>query len=390
MHSGVTGGTFLTNKDLMKNVEKNYDVFLLSSENHFLKLFEYSKDKLILIKEYPRKKWSAKNFHDSWLTYIYFDILINYDINLIHIRHLLNHSFDLPEVAKKLGVPVVLSLHDFYFICPFYTLIDENNNYCAGICTNNSNCYNPLKSLEDISSKNIITKWRNEVSKMFKFIDYFVTTADFVKDLFLSIYSELNNDNFKVIEHGRDFPDLDQKLYEIPSLNEPIKILCPANYLNIMKGSEVIKQIKQEDIGNNLEFHFLGNCRDGIEEFGISHGTFERDDFYKKVSEIKPSFVGIFSTWPETFCHTLTEAWSCGIPVLGSNIGVIKDRIQKTKGGWIMDINNPKSIYDNIISISSDLNEYEKILNNISKIYIKTTNEMAKEYLDIYKSLLNN
>lgn len=38
LHSGVTGGTFLTNKDLMRNVQKNYEVYLLTAENNVLKL----------------------------------------------------------------------------------------------------------------------------------------------------------------------------------------------------------------------------------------------------------------------------------------------------------------------------------------------------------------
>ena len=408
LHSGVRGGTFLTNKDLMKNVEKEYDVFLLGAENDFFRLYSFSKGKLEIIKEYSRYlnvnvkinnsnkeivKWSAKTFHNSWLSFIYFDILINYDIDIVHIRHLINHSFDLPQVAKKLDIPVVLSMHDFYFICPFYVLLDENYNYCMGNCNSNNkkNCYCPLDSLNDINSKEFIEVWRKNVLKMFSFVDYFVTTSPIVKNLFLSIYDDdsiINDDNFKVIEHGRDFPRLFKKYYEIPSADKPIKILCPANHLNIMKGSEIIKQIKLEDKDDLLEFHFLGNCHDGVGDCGIVHGTFERDDFYKKVQEIKPSFIGIFSIWPETFCHTLTEAWSCGIPVVGFNIGVIEDRILKNDGGWIIDINNPNEIFDLMLYLINHPEEYLSKISKIKNLKFKDTITMSKQYLKIYNTLL--
>ena len=313
LHSGVTGGTFLTNKDLMKNLEDEFQIYLLGGEKESLRLYEYCNGELKLIKEYvrrirlnvpiesdePNNLWSAKDFHNSWLTYLYFKILIDFDIDIIHIRHLINHSFDLPYVAKKLDIPVILSFHDFYFICPFYTLLDENINYCEGKCGNNhENCYVPMDSLEDINSKEIIDVWREEVYKMCLNIDYFVTTSQIVKNLFLEVYSSYNlfyEDNFKIIEHGRDFPKIKKELYEKPSKNKPIKILCPANHLNVMKGSEIIKNIKKEDEQNLLEFHFLGNCHDNIEKFGINHGTFQRDKFYKKVDEIRPSYIGIFS-----------------------------------------------------------------------------------------------
>lgn len=407
LHSGVTGGTFLTNMDLMKNVAHDFEVFLLGAENDFFRLYKFVDKELTVIKDYPRyfninvpidgsdkeyRNWSAKEFHNSWLSFIYFDILDSYEIDLVHIRHLINHSFDLPQIAKKLGIPVVLSIHDFYFICPFYVLLDENNAYCAGVCNNgDGNCYCPMNSLSDINSKEFIGEWRENVLEMFKHVDYFISTSDFVKKLFLSIYSErsiINENNFEIIEHGRDFLRLRKDYFEVPSENKPVKILCPANHLNIMKGSEIIKQIKKEDKNDLIEFHFLGNCHDGIEEYGISHGTFERDEFYKKVKEIQPSFIGIFSVWPETFCHTLTEAWSCGIPVIGSNIGVIEDRILKNDGGWIIDINNPSEIFDLIINLINSKDDYLDKVKNIKTLKLKNTAEMSGEYIQIYNRFL--
>ena len=406
LHSGVTGGTFLTNKDLMRNVQEKYEIYLLTAENNDFKIYNYSENELKFIKKYPRHLninvmiedsniekhvWNAKEFHNSWITFIYFDILTKFDIDIIHIRHLINHSFDLPQVAKKLNIPVMLSLHDFYFICPFYVLLDENNQYCGGICEdNNENCYCPMDSLENINSKEIISEWRKNVLKMFSYVDYFITTSQIVKKLFLNIYEDetiINSDNFRVIEHGRDFPELNKVCYEVPSLEKPIKILCPANHLNIMKGSELIKQIKLEDKNNLIEFHFLGKCHNNIEDYGISHGTYERDDFFKKVYEIKPSFIGIFSIWPETFCHTLTEAWSCGIPAIGTNIGVIEDRIIKNNGGWIIDRNNPKTIYAVLESIIKH-DKYMEMVDNVSEINLKDTKTMASEYIKIYELML--
>ena len=388
LHSGVTGGTFLTNKDLMKNVSKDFEVFLLGAENDFFRLYKYDGD-LNIVRDYPRyldlnvsfngvnkdyHKWSAKEFHNSWLSYIYFDILNNYQIDLVHIRHLINHSFDLPQVAKKLGIPVVLSMHDFYFICPFYVLLDENNTYCAGNCSkNHDNCYCPMNSLKNINSKKFIKTWRKNVLDMFSHIDYFITTSTFVKNLFLSIYSEkfiINDNNFKVIEHGRDFPKLIKDCYEIPSKEKPVKILCPANHLNIMKGSEIIKKIKKEDYNDLIEFHFLGNCHDDIEKYGIAHGTFERDEFYKKVAEIQPSFIGIFSIWPETFCHTLTEAWSCHIPVIGTNI------------------DNPNEIFILINYLTKNHDEYLSKVAKIKDMTLESTKLMSDKYIQIYNILL--
>lgn len=407
LHSGVTGGTFLTNNDLMMNVEKEYEIYLLTAEDDDFKVYGYFEKELKFIKKYSRHLmlnvpiddsnmdlhvWNAAEFHNSWFSFIYFDILTKFNIDIVHIRHLINHSLDLPQVAKKLGIPVMMSFHDFYFICPFYVLLDENKQYCAGRCSdNNHNCYCPMEPLENIHSKEIISVWRENVLEMFSYVDCFVTTSEIVKKLFLDIYNDkavINSDNFKVIEHGRDFPELDKTYYEIPTFKKPIKILCPANHLNVMKGSELIKNIKKEDKNDLIEFHFLGNCHDGLENYGISHGTFQRDDFSNMVAKIKPSFIGIFSIWPETFCHTITESWSCGISVIGTDIGVIEDRIVKNNGGWIIDRNNPKMIF-NLLEDIVENDKYLEMAENVSKIPLKDTKEMAAEYLQIYDLMLN-
>ena len=397
----MTGGSFFTTKDLMDNIGKNHEVYLLSAEDGSFRLYKHQRKDFKLIKEYPRnyqiqysgensRKWSAGEFHNSWLTHIYFDVLLNLDIDLIHIMHLINHSFDLPQVAKKLDIPVILSIHDFYYLCPFYTLLDENLKYCGGKCGDNSkNCYLPMKSLSDINSKEFIGTWRKNVSEMFNNVDVFISTSHIIKDLFVSFYPNIINDkNFKIIEHGRDLKKIRRKLYEVPKENKPIKILCFANHLNEMKGSGVIRAIKAEDKDNKLEFHFLGNAY-GLDDCGISHGRFKRQDLPKKVKLIRPSFVGIFSIWPESYCYALTESWICGIPILGSNIGVVEDRIKKNDGGWIIDIDDSKKNYDRILEIARDEDEYLRVAKNVKEMSFKTTYEMAMEYKEIYESIID-
>ena len=91
---------------------------------------------------------------------------------------------------------------------------------------------------------------------------------------------------------------------------------------------------------------------------------------------------------PETYCHTLSEAWSCGIPVLASKMGALEERINKNKGGWFLDIDNPYDAYNEIIRISENKEEYLKIMKHASEIKLKSIQEMGDEYKNIYNKLL--
>lgn len=391
IHSN-SGGTPKTNEDLMKQVEKYADCYLLFAHTHTMILYHFENSCLIKIKEWSfDSRWWAEMFYNEKYEEIYFNILHNLQIDLVHIRHLLHHTFDLPIVSKKLGIPVVLSFHDFYMVCPSFTLLDENYDYCQGVCNDNLvNCKVPSKGItQEPIMKSFVEKWRFEVKKLFEYVDCFITTSEVVKEVFTNIFRNSFDDNFFVIEHGRNFPIIKEKLFEVPSEKKPIKILFTGNILR-HKGSMIIKELYDLDIEKNIEFHFLGTTDESLKNIGIHHGTYKREELYKKISLIKPSFIGIFSIWPETFCHTLTEAWSCGIPVLATNIGVIQDRVEKNNGGIFIDKDDSVASYNIILDIKNNPKKYIEIQKNVEKIYFKSEEEMGEDYIKIYDSLLEN
>lgn len=387
LHEGKAGGAYLNVMDILKNLSDDFNSYVLFSERNILQLYKYEKN-LKLIKTYTKDLWNIREFHNSWLNYVYFDVLLKYDIDIVHINHLINHSLDLPISAKKLDKKVIISVHDYYLICPYYTLINEKNQYCEGKCSkNNINCYNP-NITKSINSKKIINTWRKEIMKMMEYVDFFITPSLFTKKLLLSIYTKLDENNIRVIEHGGDYPKIFEDYNEIPSTNKKIKILFPANYLNLLKGSNFIKEIKKCDTKNRLEFYFMGHVNKDLEKYGKNYGTYLREDFQSIVKKIKPSFIGIFSICPETFCYTLSESISCEIPILGTNVGVIQERIKRYNIGWILDYKKPLEAYEKIIEISNNKNEYLSKKENTKHIQLSNTNEMTKKYMELYNFLI--
>jgi glycosyltransferase involved in cell wall biosynthesis len=133
----------------------------------------------------------------------------------------------------------------------------------------------------------------------------------------------------------------------------------------------------------------MGNLARGLNKYGINHGPYQRDDFASKVKEIRPSFIGIFSIWPETYCHTLSEAWNTGVPILTTRMGAQEERLNKNGGGWFINHLNPEDAYDEIIRISESPEEYLKVAEQVSKINFRSTREMAEDYKNLYEKILN-
>ncbi|MCK5096513.1 MAG: glycosyltransferase, partial [Desulfobacteraceae bacterium] len=319
---------------------------------------------------------------------LYFSLLVNLKIDIVHIRHLFKHSFELPNICRLLGLGVVFSFHDFYHVCPSIHLLDQDNKYCNGQCKGTGQCRISTPLLEDLPQlREFLPEWQKAVSSMINVCDTFVTTSEFTKKVYVNAYPALKNKQFKVIEHGRDFITGLKDCHTIPDNKSKVKILITGN-IEVHKGSRFIKQLHDQDNNGRIELHFLGTIPKELEGCGINHGTFERDNFYNEVSKISPSFIGIFSIWPETFCHTLTEAWACGIPVLAFNIGTVADRVLHHDAGWLLDMEDVKASYDQILDIAEKPFEYERVLSKVKKIRFKTTREMADEYLIEYRKIM--
>ncbi|MBA3472887.1 MAG: glycosyltransferase [Rubrobacter sp.] len=382
------GGTHYTTQDLMGALAGGYSPYVLVSDGLRLKLFRHGSEGPVLMEEWTlRRKWRITEFSRPDYRDIVFRLLVKYRFELVHIRHLMGHTFDLPEIAAQLRIPVVLSFHDFYLSCPTTQLIDNNGKYCGGVCTPGRGlCRLPKVLVGDVPEnlKNDWLKtWRLHVERMFEHVDAFLTTSFDAREVHLRSLPGLRDRRFEVIEHGRD---LEQAHLAVSPGEGPIRLLIPGN-IEAHKGAEFLRELQRIDAENRIEFHFLGNVVPRFQDLGVMHGPYERGEFNDRVREIGPSFIGIFSIWPETYCHTLTEAWATGVPVLVSDIGTLRERVNAHGGGWLLDHEDPRRSYERILEIAHDKEIYSRELERANLHGIKTVKEMGDDYEELYEDV---
>ena len=389
LHEG-SGGTPHTNRDLMVGLADRYEPFILLSNTRSLSLWRV--DDRGAITELERWEldvpWKITDITRADFRERIATVLVGLDIELVHIRHLLGHTLDMPEVAGRLGIPVVVSFHDFYLSCPTVHLLDDRDEFCGGVCTpGDGKCRIPSAWLADAPHLKHawVHTWRRHLLERFEHVGAFVTTSQHTHQTYVKSYPELADRWFSVIEHGRD---LEQSgLAHPPAASGPVKILITGN-IDVHKGADVLAAIKAADTDNQLELHFLGNVPAQYHHLGVIHGRYQRSEFAAKVAAIKPSFIGIFPIWPETYCHTLTEAWASGIPVLASDIGVLRERIGHHGGGWLIDHQNPQVALATILRIAGDREEWEAQRERATLAGIRSVADMADDYDALYRQLL--
>jgi len=52
--------------------------------------------------------------------------------HLLHIHHLAGHAFSLAGVARRLGIPIVMQVQDWWALCARVNLMDGDGNRCTG------------------------------------------------------------------------------------------------------------------------------------------------------------------------------------------------------------------------------------------------------------------
>ncbi|MBV8358328.1 MAG: hypothetical protein JO189_10385 [Deltaproteobacteria bacterium] len=102
----------------------------------------------------------------------------------------------------------------------------------------------------------------------------------------------------------------------------------------------------------------------------------------------------MLSIWPETYCHTLTEIWACGLPVVAFKLGAMAERIAKYGGGWLLDPSmTPAAFLEFLVALKRDVRairaKQEEVLNwqgGCGRHY--DTKAMAVSYDLLYRDVL--
>lgn len=356
--STETGGTPQTNRDLMKALEGTWDTWLLHCREQSVTLFHVTGNGQVKVAEHTLQdpvdpitlaSTEYDNILQHWLTV--------YDFSVVHIRHLAWHSLSLPRIARSSGAAVVMSFHDYYCLCPTVNLLDGDGEFCAGICTDSAsecphalwpeNSFPPLKHAW-------IKQWRKKhAQSLAEWCDMLVTTSSFTRKTILDHLPSMPPDRFHVIPHGRDFASFVQ-LGHCPGPKEKLRILVPGN-ISKSKGRDIICALLEEDKDEWLEFHILGSHNfDFSHPRLIFHGKYSRENFAQHAESITPHIGAVFSIWDETWCHTLTELWSVGLPVMVFDFPTVGTRVKECGGGWVYSHQNITALYTSIVTDGFD------------------------------------
>jgi glycosyltransferase involved in cell wall biosynthesis len=305
----------------------------------------------------------------------------------MHIRHLFKHTFDAPRIARDRELPVVMSFHDHYFICPTIHLLDDRGRYCAGECTPGPGiCPTVRAGSIPVLKHAFVYQWREDVEAALAGVAAFVTSSEYSRAIHRRILNVTRQRPFEVIEHGRDLAQY-RGLATQPRPGGPVRILVPG-HLDRHKGADLIAAMHELDHAGRLAFHFLGDVPKRYRDLGVMHGAYERESLAAYVRQIQPSFVGVFSATGESYSHAMTEAWAAGVPVLATDLGAQAERVRLHGGGFVISHDDAALALSQVLEAADDTHAYLREAARASADDLASVSEMAARYRALYRDVL--
>lgn len=377
------GGTTLHVWDIIRNLRDKYNFHILAPEDGIFKVYSYwsKNDGESFVKYNEAYRFSDYSLYNYDYKKIVEEVVDLFKINICHIHHLKDSYMDVINVLKEKNIYTIMTIHDFYPVCPLINKLYEQRKYC-GIASEEkcSKCLT-CKGLTQEKGLSLIKYWREEWHKTLKKVDLIITPSEATKNEILEHYNDLN---IKAIEHG---VDIDYKEYESNSEKSNDFNIAFLGGIGIHKGYYILKKlVKKKNIGN-IKIHLFGKSLEPIGDNNnfVNHGLYKREDLPRLLSENNIKLVCLFSIWPETYSYTMTESIACKVPVISYDFGAIKERIEKYNLGWLVPTDATElDILKKIKKIKDNEDEYENVMKSINNYKIKSTKEMANEYSKIY------
>lgn len=386
IHRSV-GGTVETNADLLKALDNDQESLIFDSTgNGELGLHLWRGNGAVLLRTWKLKQGFGES--DEWRSdyaEILVQILVGFSIELVHVRHLFQHPMaTAAKVIELLRIPSILSTHDFFYISPSITLLDERAGVKPGISiprVGNHLIAHTRKNNSVPMTAEWLSDWQEMSRKVMNSFTAMVATTNSAAGIYREAYGQ-ELPPLSIIQHGRDFDARWSELRENGRRPGPLRIAAAANW-DPPKGIEYVKELAKA-LGTLVEIHVLGRGSEQLGENIISHGPYDRDSLRPILAEIDPDIMGMFSVWPETYSHTLTESWAFGVPVIATDIGAVAERIRHHGGGWLVPVDDASGAASVVRELVSFPNRVAEMRKNVPRNEIRGTTTMSRDYLDLY------
>lgn len=265
--------------------------------------------------------------------------------DLVHVHHLAGHSFSLARVARRLGIPVVMQVQDWWFLCTRVNFFDAAGTRCSGPSPEKCAACVTMTKLPPapLTNRLLHALRRRAVRNALASADLFVVGSNAIRDDYLRWGDVPRATPFRVIPYG----------VAIEASGAPKgKAARPVRFgyvgsVSPHKGLHVAIEAMRGFAATEATLRVWGNAGAFPEytsrleqlagEAAVSfEGRFREEDkasVYGSVDVLLQPSIGL-----ESFGIAPREAMACGVPVVATSGGAFDELLEGRDCGALVPV----------------------------------------------------
>ena len=267
--------------------------------------------------------------------------------DIVHIHNLhFAGSFSVPYAIKSLGVPFVTTLHNYRLLCPSAILFHKNRPFTVSIGQRF-----PWKAVRMGVYKNsrLLTFWVALCMRLhqklgtLRLCSRYIVLSDHARDLFLSSKGILEKEKLVVKQnfcdpfpakalHEKDYFLFVGRLSEEKGIGTLLTAFSRCMYKIKIAGDGPLKEEVLRYAASFPNIEYLG--------------ALPKKDILTLLSDC--TALVFPSTWPEGMPMTIIEAFSCGMAVIASRLGVMESMIVDGYNGMHFEAGNSADLLNKL------------------------------------------
>jgi glycosyltransferase involved in cell wall biosynthesis len=301
--------------------------------------------------------------------------------DLLHVAHSMRVG-EFVRVAQEQGLPYLVTLTDFFLLCPKCNLMTSNNSLCAGPEQGNA-C---RRLCPELSNEMVVNRL-GMTEDLLRQAQRIVAPSKFLAGLFKSHWNDLDIElNGYGISSGKI-----QRNTRQYAPGQPLTFFYGGSFI-YHKGVHILIAAFRKLKGTaTLKLYGSGHLRETLEKLAGGDkriefcGVFAGDKLSEILNQVDVAVVP--SIWYENTPIMMLEAQAAAVPVIVTDLGGMTERIQHGVNGYAFRIGDSDSLQEvlqNLVNQPEQLNELKA---NIRKQAIHTVEQEALAYERVYREI---
>ena len=322
------------------------------------------------------------NIWDNKLENILNTIITKENFDVVHVLHPMRLGYAI-KVAHSAGLPTILTLTDFWVICPVVQLLTPEGKLCYGSSDSQKcvkECYGKLWADK-------LTRRFKEIEELVRMVDYIVAPTHFLASLVKNVLDL----HISIIPYGIDYRYIKERpeksgeqltLGFIGTLMPHKGVHTLIEAIKLVDDNTVRVKIYGDPSHHPNYYSQLTSIADNDKRIEFT-GKYDYSEISRILSEL--DVVVVPSIWWENAPFTIQTSFAYKTPVIASNLGGMSEVVTDGVNGFLFDAGNAEDLADVIRKITTN----HEVLNSIRENIISPPRieeaafEYEKRYLNI-------